>query len=50
MNVTADIDRHLAYLIDKEYVKGDLKAELVTLTAKGVDLVEGIIEDQGLIL
>ncbi|MBQ7232796.1 MAG: hypothetical protein IJX07_06225 [Bacillales bacterium] len=50
VNVTADIDRYLAYLMDKEYIKGDLHGEFITLTAKGVDLIEGRIEDQGLIL
>lgn len=50
INVIADIDRHLAYLMDKEYIRGDLHGEMIILTAKGVDLVEGVIKEQGLIL
>lgn len=50
MTSAADVDRHLAYLLDKEYIKCDLNGEYIGLTAKGVDLVEGNIEDVGLIL
>lgn len=51
---TADITKTLHYLKDKEYIRiteGKIQEieddDLVELTAKGVDLMEGTIEDPG---
>ncbi len=52
ITVTADTDKHLYYLADKGYIRQDDKDEggLVYITSKGIDLVEGTIEDEGLYL
>ena len=54
---TGEMDKHLTYLEDKKYITvqdgfiRDAKDDdIVTLTAKGVDLVEGTIQDLGVIL
>lgn len=54
MFVSADILKPLHYLEDKQYIKiseakiSDLKdSDLIGLTAKGIDLMEGTIEDLG---
>lgn len=49
--IIADISRILAYLADKEYISIDGEDfnynNVITLKAKGVDLAEGTIEDDG---
>lgn len=54
MTISADIAKVLHYLQDKGYVKiseskiSDFEdSDLVELTAKGVDLIEGTIDDPG---
>lgn len=54
MVISADISKVLHYLKDKEYIKtseckiSDFEdSDLVELTAKGIDLIEGTIEDPG---
>lgn len=54
---TGEMNKHLTYLEDKEYIRvkdGYIKDakedDIVTLTAKGIDLVEGTINDPGVIL
>lgn len=52
--ITADIVKVIHYLDDKEYIKtreskiGEIEdSNLIELTAKGVDLIEGTITDSG---
>lgn len=54
MTVTADTTKVLHYLKDKEYIKlkeGGIKDfeddDFVELSAKGIDLLEGTIDDPG---
>ena len=54
---TGEMDKHLTYLKDKKYIivkdgfiKDAKDDDMVTLTAKGVDLVEETIKDPGVIL
>lgn len=54
---TGEMDKHLTYLEDKEYltvkdgfVKDAKDDDIVMLTAKGIDLVEETIKDPGVIL
>lgn len=54
MTVTAEISKILHYLQDKKYIKlreGAIKDivddDLIELTALGIDLMEGTIEDAG---
>lgn len=50
----ADIYKHLFYLEDKGYIK--IKEEtkdrdgLITITSLGIDLIEGTIEDNGILI
>lgn len=51
----ADIKKHIEYLKDKEYLRVERASEItdedmILMTAKGVDLVEGTIFDDGLYL
>lgn len=58
-HISTEIDSHIYYLADKGYVKvyndGELmqlasnppRKALIRLTAKGIDLMEGTIEDDG---
>jgi len=54
---TGEMDKHLTYLEDKKYiivkdgfVKDAKDDDMVTLTAKGIDLVEETLRDPGVIL
>ena len=54
---TGEMDKHLTYLEDKKsiivkdgFIKDAKDDDMVTLTAKGVDLVEETIKDPGVIL
>jgi len=57
ITATGEMNKHLTYLEDKEYIKsteGFIKDatddDMIMLTAKGIDLVEGTINDLGVIL
>ena len=54
MTVDADVSKIASYLTDKEYIRviqgciqGFEDDDMVELTAKGVDLIEGTITDPG---
>ncbi len=54
MTVAADVSKIIHYLQDKEYIRftqGSIQGfeddDMVELTAKGVDLIEGTISDPG---
>jgi DNA-binding MarR family transcriptional regulator len=57
INYQADVDKHLFYLESKGYIKrlGETNKlskddDFVEITAKGIDLIEGTISDEGLLL
>lgn len=57
MNYLAEIDKHLFYLEDKGYIRraeGFIRNfaddDKIYITAKGIDLIEGTIDDDGLLL
>jgi len=54
INYKADVDKHLFYLKDKGYITIEeatkSKEELILITADGIDLIEGTIEDGGVLI